>query len=284
MASNPIYKTSAGKKELMKYYDEILTLWPIEHTHLTIPTCYGDTFVIASGNPSAPALVLLHGSASNSATWMGDIVDFGKHFRVYAVDIPGEAGKSNENRFPWDGHSFNEWLDDVLEGLVLTKVFMGGISLGAWATIKYAIHNPQQVEKAFLLVPAGIYPIRLGFALRMIILSSMGEWGRKKLGMYMLNGAEFSEEAEHFLYLIGKHFNPRMGAPPLISDEELRCLTTPVLYLAGEKDTMLNTSKTAERMRSLVPNLAVKIYEDDGHATINKAPDVITFLKGNAYG
>lgn len=278
MTTGAIYKSKTGRDEMIGFYDEILTQWPIENNHLSIPTKHGNTFIIVSGDPSAPPLVLLHGSASNSATWMGDVVELGKHFRVYAVDIPGEAGKSDEIRFSWNGPAFSEWLDEVLDGLTLENVSMGGISLGAWATIKYAIHKQKRVDKTFLLVPAGIYPIRLGFALRLIILSSMGEWGRHRLRKYMLKGAEFTEEAEHFLSLIGKHFNPRMGAPPLFSDDELRCLSIPVLYLAGEKDTMLNTSKTAERLEKLVPNLTVKIYQDDGHATINKAKEVISFL------
>ena len=264
MTTSAIYKSKIGRDEMIGFYDKILTQWPIQNTHISVPTKHGNTFVIASGDPAAQPLILLHGSASNSATWMGDIVELGKQFRVYAVDIPGEAGKSDQIRFSWDGPAFSEWLDEVLDGLNLEKVYIGGISLGAWATIKYTIHKPNRVDKAFLLVPAGIYPIRFGFALRLIILSLMGEWGRNQLRKFMLKGAEFSEEAEHFLSLISKYFNPRMGAPPLFSDEELHCLTSPVLYLAGVKDTMLNTPKTAERLQKLVPNIAVKIYEEDG--------------------
>jgi len=278
MKTNSIYKSTAGREEIMALYNEVLTQWPLPYTHINIPTGYGNTFVIVSGDASAPPLVLLHGSASNSATWAGDVIEYAKHFQVYAVDIPGEPGKSDSRRFSWDGPAFNEWLDDVLKGLSLEKVILGGMSLGAWATIKYALYKPKQVNKAVLIVPSGIYHPRLSFVARMIVLSLFGEWGRNRMKQFIFKGAEFPEELDQFLTLIGRHFNYRMGSPPLFTDEELQSLTMPVLFLAGEKDVLLNTPKTAERLQKLVPDLSVKIFEEDGHATINTASQAVSFL------
>ncbi|MEZ4582230.1 MAG: hypothetical protein R3A10_11470 [Caldilineaceae bacterium] len=47
--------------------------------------------------------MLLHGSGSNSATWMGDAAAYAEQCQVYAVDIPGEPGKSAPDRFSWTG-------------------------------------------------------------------------------------------------------------------------------------------------------------------------------------
>jgi hypothetical protein len=49
------------------WYRELLTKWPVPNEQLTVPTSQGDTFVIASGAPDAPPLILLHGTGSNSA-------------------------------------------------------------------------------------------------------------------------------------------------------------------------------------------------------------------------
>ena len=69
MKTRPVYKSTAGRQEILALYDEVLARWPLAYTHINVPTRYGNTFVIASGRgASAPALVLLHGSASNSAT------------------------------------------------------------------------------------------------------------------------------------------------------------------------------------------------------------------------
>ena len=284
MKVKSIYKSTVGQEEILALYDQVLAQWPLSYTHMNIPTRYGNTFIVVSGVVSPIPLVLLHGSASNSATWMGDIVKYGQFFQVYAVDIPGEPGKSDPYRFSWDGPAFNEWLDDVLSGLGLEKVILGGMSLGAWATIKYALYKPQRVNKVVLIVPSGIYPPRLSFVVRLIILSLFGEWGRKRIKQFIFKGTDFSEELDQFLTLVGRHFNYRVGSPPLFTDEALQCLTMPVLLLAGAKDALLNTSKTAERLQKLVPDLTVKIFEDQGHATINTASQVVSFLKERAPG
>lgn len=278
METKPIYKSTAGRDEILKLYHKVLAQWPLPCTHSHIPTRYGDTFVIATGNISAPPVVLLHGTASNSATWAGDVIEYGRDFRVYAIDIPGEPGNSNDRRFSWHGPAFAEWLDDVLNGLDLGKVTLGGMSLGAWAAVKYALYKPDRIHKAVLIAPSGICHPRLGFVVRMVFFSLFGEWGRNRMKQYIFRGAEFPEELDQFLTLTGRYFNYRIGAPPLFTDEELRSLTMPVLFLAGEKDVLLNTPKTADRLKKLVPDLTVKIFEETGHAATNTASYVVAFL------
>src|SRR5512145_777472 len=90
-----VYKTSAGEKAVMEMYDTLLAHWPAPFTTLNIPTRHGNTFVIACGNPAAAPLVLLHGAGTNSLTWSEDVAVYSKSFRVYAIDLIGEAGKSS---------------------------------------------------------------------------------------------------------------------------------------------------------------------------------------------
>lgn len=68
-----IYRNEAGKQAVLGEYRKILAAWPVSNKQYQIPTSYGETFVIVSGNPKNPALVLLHGSLSNSFTWFGDV-------------------------------------------------------------------------------------------------------------------------------------------------------------------------------------------------------------------
>jgi pimeloyl-ACP methyl ester carboxylesterase len=87
------------------------------------------------------------------------------------------------------------------------------------------------------------------------------------------------EDLEQFLTLVDRHFNYRMGSPPLFTDEELQGLAMPVLYLAGEQDAILNTQKTAERLQKLLPDVTVNVFKNDGHATINMAPLAVSFFQ-----
>lgn len=53
MNTKPIYKSPAGRREIMAFYDAALARWPVAHQTFTIPTRHGDTFLIASGEKSA---------------------------------------------------------------------------------------------------------------------------------------------------------------------------------------------------------------------------------------
>jgi len=44
------------------------------------------------------------------------------HFRVYAIDMIGEAGLSAPSRPPLDSGAYTQWLDEVLDSLSLDRV------------------------------------------------------------------------------------------------------------------------------------------------------------------
>lgn len=277
MAIKTIYKSPAGRDKILNRYDRVLSQWPVPCEYINIPTRYGNTFVIASGEASFPPMVLIHGTASNSATWAHDVIEYSKYFRVYAVDIPGEPGKSDETRFGWNGPFFTEWLDDALNGLNVDKVVLVGMSLGGWAVLQYTTINPGRVERVVSICPSGICPARLSVVFRLIAFSLLGTWGRNRMKRLIMGDGELSEDAEEFLMLTSSHFNFRIGSPPILSDEELEGLTMPIFYLAGENDALLQSHKSAERLQNLASDVSVHIVEE-GHAVINMASPVLSFL------
>jgi pimeloyl-ACP methyl ester carboxylesterase len=210
---------------------------------------------------------------------MGDVVEYSKHYRVYAVDMPGEPGKSDPARFSWDGPAFTQWLDDVLNSLNVEKSIMVGMSLGGWAALRYAIDQPGRVSQLVLIVPSGVCQPRVGFILRLVFFSLLGNWGRQQIKKLVFKDMALPEDLDRFVTLVDRHFNYRMGSPPLFTNQELQGVSIPVLYLAGEQDAMLNTQKSAERLQKLLPNVTVNIFKDDGHVTINMAPRAVFFLR-----
>lgn len=150
-----VFKSAEGERVVRERYLEILKRWPVPNEHLRLPTREGETFVIASGAPDAPPLVLLHGSMANSAMWMGDIAAWAARFRVYAVDVIGDAGLSAPSRPRLDSDAHALWLDDVLDGLSLTTASMVGVSLGGWLVLDYATRRPERVQSLAVLCPGG---------------------------------------------------------------------------------------------------------------------------------
>ena len=127
-----VYKSAEGERAVRERYLEILKYWPVPNRQLRVPTREGETFIIACGDENAPPLLLLHGSVMNSAMWVGDVAALAPHFRIYAVDIIGDAGLSAPSRpkFASDAHAL--WLDDVMHALSLTRTSVVGVSLGGW--------------------------------------------------------------------------------------------------------------------------------------------------------
>jgi pimeloyl-ACP methyl ester carboxylesterase len=134
---NTIYKSPEGERLIRERYLAFLKHWPVPHQQIRVPTSQGETFVVASGAEDAPALLLLHGGGGNSAMWIGEVRAFAEHFRVYTIDMIGEAGLSAPSRPALSSEAYAVWLDDVLRGLALDRVSIVACHLAAgwpWTT------------------------------------------------------------------------------------------------------------------------------------------------------
>jgi pimeloyl-ACP methyl ester carboxylesterase len=275
-----LYKTPEGAKIVMAIYDDALKNWPIPYETRMITTRHGDTFVIASegSNPAAPAVILLHGAGGNSTMWASDVGKFSQRYRVFATDLPGEAGKSAPNRPAWDGPAFAEWLEDVINGLKLDRVTLVALSQGGWTALKFAVTAPDRVEKLVLLSPGGIVPDRPTFLLRAIATSILGKRVINRFMRSLFGDQQVPDGVIEITARISSQFKPRIGIVPIFTDAELRQLTMPVLLIGGTKDIVRDMDKIAARLRDLLPNLTVQIIAGAGHALIDTGSRVMAFL------
>lgn len=170
----PIYKSPEGERLVRERYLAFLNHWPVANRQLRIPTSQGETFVVASGDANAPPLLLLHGGAGNSSMWMGDIAAYAAHFRVFAIDMIGEAGLSAPSRPPLASDAHARWLDEVLDALALERVSIAGISLGGWLALDYGTRRPHRAERIAVLCPGGIGRQKLGIVFATITLRACG--------------------------------------------------------------------------------------------------------------
>jgi pimeloyl-ACP methyl ester carboxylesterase len=161
-----IYKSAEGERAVRERYLEILKYWPVANQQLRVPTREGETFIVACGEENAPPLLLLHGAMANSAIWMGDAAAWAQHFRIYAVDLIGEAGLSAPSRPKFASEAHALWLDDVLQALALSRASMLGVSLGGWLALDYATRRPEHVESVVAICPAGVGRQKLSIAIQ----------------------------------------------------------------------------------------------------------------------
>jgi pimeloyl-ACP methyl ester carboxylesterase len=289
-----IYKTPAGQQAVMALYDRILAQWPGSTERLWIETRFGRTHVLAQGPKEACPLVLLHGAGANALAWGADVPEFARHFRVFAVETPGEPGRSCQERIPWEGAGIVEWLEDVLAGLgadraagalapgPAAQVLLAGVSQGGYIALRFASAHPERVKALALLAPGGVAPVKPGFVARAVFSGLLGRRGSEALARTIMGDGEMHPTAVEFMELVFTHFRSRMDALPLLTDADLRRLIMPVLLMVGAKDKLFDGVKIAARFRRLVQEADVRLLPDAGHTLVAVASEVAPFLAGAA--
>ncbi|MGN8069318.1 alpha/beta fold hydrolase [Mucilaginibacter sp. 22184] len=275
---NLIFKTGEGKNKLLVCYDQVLTNWPVDHEELTIPTRHGDTFAIVCGGPDLPPLIMLHGAAANALFFKHDIQAYASAFRVYILDIPGEAGKSAPNRLAWNGPGYAEWLEDVLIYLKLEKVNLLGSSQGGWTALRFATLHPRRVNKIALLATGGIVKTKPGFILKAIIYSLLGM--KDRINKLVAGTQVIQPEIKQLMGLIAEHFKARIEKEYLFTDAELQQLTMPVYSIGGTEDVVRSVIAINKRLELNIPLLQSAIIPGMGHVVVEQAARIIDFMKG----
>jgi len=278
-----IYKSPEGEHLVRERYQTFLKYWPVPSQQLRVPTRQGETFVVACGDPSAPALLLFHGGAANSVFFAADAKAWSEQFRVYAVDMIGEPGLSAPSRPPLSSDAYSLWLDDVMEGLSLNSASIVGVSLGGWLALDYATRLPERVESLALMCPGGIGRQKLGIVFKAVVLRMCGPWGVRKLREGILgrlsDGAPPAvQKFMEFIALIHQNFRPRMVKMPIFSNDALKRLTMPVMAIVGGKDVLLDSPGTQRRLQQNIPHADVRYLPEGGHFLPGQTKVILEFL------
>ncbi|MEU7151907.1 alpha/beta fold hydrolase [Streptomyces sp. NPDC045456] len=276
-----LYKSAAGEREIRRRYLEALDDWPVSTERIRVPTREGETFVLVSGPPDAPPVVLLHGSGANATMWQDDAATWSRHFRTYAVDVIGEPGLSAPSRPPLASDAYARWLDEVLDGLGISAASFVATSLGGWLALDYATRRPGRVSRLALLCPGGLGKQRMGLLFKSLLLRPFGRWGvhrtvRSATGLYTPEARPVLDQ----VVLTFTQFKPRRDRLPRFSDDALRGLDVPVLLIAGTDDAFFDSAETARRVRENVPDATVRLLPGVGHAVLGQTDAVAEFLRG----
>jgi pimeloyl-ACP methyl ester carboxylesterase len=270
---NSVYKTDEIKGKFRDYYKHVLSQFPFEQQY--VQTTFGQTFMLTAGHESNPPLILLHGSCSNSAFWFPEIMALSNNYRVYAVDIIGEAGNSSEHRPDLDSDAFAVWMKEVLDGLSIEKTIMIGNSLGGWVALKFATAFPERISKLVLLASAGLSEILQHFISN--VDQKRKEDGSVNVDSTILGEQDIPKEVLDFMNLIIASYNP-IQCLPVYADEQLQQLTMPILFVGGEDDVIIDAAKSAQRLSALVPSAEIHLLKNFGHLITNSLEYILPFL------
>jgi pimeloyl-ACP methyl ester carboxylesterase len=269
------FKSPEGEAAFLEAYDNAMKLWPVTYEEIEITNRFGTTHVVTSGPKDAPPLVLLHGMLGTLTMWSPNIADLSKDYRVYAIDVMGQPGKSVPNEPIRDAAGFVAWLSETFNGLDLDRLYLVGMSYGAWLAIHFTLTAPERVQKLVLLSPVACFqPLVRQFILRMLpmglfptrlTVNSFFGW----MGINDTPGDRVAQSQLDLTYLGMKHFRfPPEAArlmPGVFSDEELRTLPVPVLLLIGEREVLYDPVKALARARRLISNFEGELVPQSSH-------------------
>ena len=275
---SPLFKSEEGKQAVFEFYDGLLKKWGMEHDDQFVSTSFGETHVISVGDKNNPPLVLLHGSGSNATMWLADMTKFASDFRVHAIDIVGQPGKSAEVRPDLNSDGYAKWLREVLVGLGIDKTALMGNSFGGWIALKFSSCFPELVDRIALVATSGVSAVKFSSTVRMIFNAMRGEKGMIRLQELVNGGDEIPEVAVKYTALMMAHYVPLVDPLPVFSDEDLDKLTMPVLFIGGEHDFFMNSQKTADRLNELLPKVKTVVIPDNGHVVFGVTEMVTPFL------
>jgi pimeloyl-ACP methyl ester carboxylesterase len=277
----PAFVTEETRAKLMSIYDEGMRRWPVPFEAFFVGTRYGQTHVIASGDPASPPLVMTHPAAVGGFVWSSIITPLSEKRRVYALDTIGDVGRSelaDPDRYPKKGRDYSAWLDDAYEHLEITQADVVAGSMGGWIAMNHAIYTPNHVRRLVLLGPMGLSPWRanLGvlvpfawYALRptdakfeRIIVRALGE------------GDRVNREFRPGMLIMGK-CKPKTGQPFHLSSRKLRTIKAPTLVILGGKDGLVGNATAAARRARNIPNCEIEILPQGGHIMSVDEPEFV---------
>ena len=296
--SPKVYKNTKAEKAIWESYDALLKMWGTDIHELDITGQFGSTHVIETGDSSNPPLVLFHGVGDDAALmWIYNAEELSRHFHVYAVDTIGGPGKS----IPGKGYdkSFDDaiWISEILDKLGLEKVFMAGVSNGAYLTQMYMIRHPERVIKGVSM--AGV-PVKTSGNGKMAAMKAMMKvflpealFPTDKNVMKLIrkmtgsNYKAFTDNETVFLHfkqlMTGFRRSAMMNHKVVgFSEEEIYSLSDKLLCIVGKKDPfiMLGGAQLEEELKRYP--LRVVFVEDAGHGINHeKASEVNALIEAH---
>ncbi|KTC74848.1 putative carboxylesterase nap [Legionella birminghamensis] len=276
MTTQTAYKSDKARVKALASYAEILTQWPVPYEDHVVETSFGETYMIVSGAQEAKPLILLHGGGGNSTMFIDNVAALSKHFRIYAIDIIGEAGKSAGTR-PSKITEYSIWLKEVLDALDISKAALCGASLGGTFAHQFALAFPQYVDSLILLAPPSLLKMRFSFIFRFILANMLPTtlFAKNFLHYMSSRGFEFPEQSVQAFVIQVQAYKLNTTKIPIISDYDLAHLPARTLLFIGEDEVLYDTEKVASRVRSVAPFVTIAIIAEAKHMVSVDQPDLV---------
>lgn len=251
-----------------RVYDELRARWPETTEERDVATPYGPTRVHVYGPADGSPLVLLPGGSATGLVWFANAPALGKRYRVYAVDLLGDAGRTERQGTPLkSADDLTAWLDALLNALGLARTHLCGHSYGAWLAVRYALHAPSRVGRLVLVDPTQVFTgFRPGYLLRALPALIRPSEARARAFLAWETADAHPDETWQRLYALATTVPGRklvVGGRPRAAD-----LRMPVLALFAEHSRAHHAGKAADRARRTLLHAEVALLPGATHHSL----------------
>jgi pimeloyl-ACP methyl ester carboxylesterase len=282
-----IYNSPGVKARFLEIYDEKMEQWPVPYHDVFLDTRYGPVHLIVSGPEAAPPVLLLHASGVGSWSWKYNVGGLNRRYRTYAIDLIGDAGKSEYaslSNVMQTGRDQAELYAEITGKLGVDKAYVVGASEGGFIGSNYALYHPERVEKLALLGPMG-YAGAMKSVMRITfaqffplkpIQNSTFRWA-------FSDSPKLEEEFEKWFPLLMSGTFPQKVSPLPLSAEQRQSIDVPVMFVFGERDNLVGDPQAARALVQDIPGVHVEVVEA-GHLMGAELPEQINALIVEFFG
>ncbi|MFD7426974.1 alpha/beta fold hydrolase [Streptomyces sp. NPDC059818] len=248
-----------------------------------VETSFGTTHVYRYG-PADPAaesrtpVVLIHGAGGCSAQWYPNTPALSAERPVYALDTPGDPGRSVHREPLWQPARAAQWLDEALDALGLDRVHLVGSSYGGWLVINQAHLRPGRIASVTALDPGGLEKVGLRFFVWIfagLFATFAPKALRPRLASWLEQPVLVVPELRAMVRASVRAFRIRRPAPLPLSDEELGSIRTPFYLVMGKRSLLVHPKRQLERVPRLLPGARAEIVAATGHVPQLEDPDLV---------
>ncbi|MCH5297746.1 MAG: alpha/beta hydrolase [Ruminococcus sp.] len=269
-----VYRSLEGKECSLRLYDEQIKKLNIPFDDVYVVTSFGKTHLVETGNRNGKPLLVFHGGNSTTAYNLLMCKFLLEDFHIYAVDIIGHPGKSDEGVLSHRGYDYGKWAAEVIDGIGYDKIACFGGSYGAGVLSKLMCVSPQKIERSVLVVPSGINnALPISQSMMMLPLVQYRITKKKK---YLVNTALYMSLREDVLDndtldIIKDSFDnvkTKVGMPTNINKNAIHNYAAPTMVIAADKDCLFPAKKVLPRARELFKNCETYVLKNSGHIHI----------------
>lgn len=262
------FVSDGAREKFLIAYDRAMALWPEPREESDVETDFATTHIVRHGPRDGEPVILLSGAGFNAAGCYITAAPLGAAgYQVFGVDTPGDPNRSVARAAITPPATMAAWLDQVLAAVTDRPAHLIGMSYGGWMALNQAVRAPRRVASVTAIDPAGLTGLSERFW-RWLTLNGLASRAplflRKHLAAWMGSPFMAVPPMMKVMWAGIRSYKMEPKFPDILSDDELRSITAPVLLLTGSRSALIRPEEARDRARFLTHGEAVVVPGSHG--------------------